>query len=394
MTIEIICFSDLVQKILSSLLSNFNNTQQDVRIYNQALIQLNNKIQEELNQKLILKAEMLFLKLIKYNITLSSELSPLLTKDFLNFEEFKMKSAEILSNIGIYTLLYGAINKESLKPITDTLLTITLKSNKPFNYEFTNMLNTHKKIEGSIILRIKNDNPNQTTNNVILNSFQIGHFDQRNALMLKLMEITWSSVLVNYLKIQKHIGKLIYASSKIIDSYLYFQIMIQSSIYTPKEINQEIDTALFLCRQELEKITKKSFEEYKQIIKDDFNKEDENLYQRADKTWKEISQATFNFRKSSFIFEQLDNIFISDLIEMFEQIFLHPRKLSIQIYKNTEIIPENSIEDYPLNFKIKSNIFHNLTEIFKNPVPMEEIFPIQRKLRKKRFDKNLMLKKY
>jgi len=108
--------------------------------------------------------------------------------------------------------------------------------------------------------------------------------------------------------------------------------LVQGSKESPEKLDEDIDSVITLVRDEVKNLTEEKLKEFKRTIEESINKKDSNLSDRTDKIWEEIKQNTLDFTYLNRLKGVLDSINKSDLIELYDSVFIsNPHKLSVQV---------------------------------------------------------------
>lgn len=108
---------------------------------------------------------------------------------------------------------------------------------------------------------------------------------------------------------------------------------------------------------------------YKNALRNQILKQEDNLSQRFNKIWYEIESNTFEFDRKNQLLKELETITLSDLQNAFDSIFYKsPKKLSLQMYAGNYNIPPTlyNTQSYGLNHSIKSTVLRSIKDLHKN----------------------------
>jgi len=108
---------------------------------------------------------------------------------------------------------------------------------------------------------------------------------------------------------------------------------------------------------------------YKNSLKNQILKPEDNLSQRFNKLWYEIESNTFEFDRKAHLLKELNTITLTELKNAFDSIFYKfPKKLSIQMYAGKYNIPSELYngQKYGLNHSLKSTVMKGLDDLHRN----------------------------
>jgi len=142
---------------------------------------------------------------------------------------------------------------------------------------------------------------------------------------------------------------------------MYFQITIQGNKESPDKMNNDIDSVILKLKENLIKFNENAMEEYKFTIRNQILKNDENLRNRFERVFEEITSNSIEFDRKLKLLNALDVITAEDIKTMFIKTFFdNPKKISLQIFSGNSTLNNNvSHELYGLNNKIMSSIIYD-----------------------------------
>jgi insulysin len=371
--INLILFSDLVQKVTEKLFYIFFNPNINENNFKTFMSLTMEEVKSFSEAQPYIKSKVYFNKIVKNNVTTNFEIiekNNANLSNLFNYSSFNSLLKNILPQISINSLFYGFFKPENLDI---TLTTIKkLKNLKMVTYsqpsedtiQILENLKSHKLISQPIIYRIKNDLASEK-NGVVQNYFQVGPRDFKRSLMMNLLEMIWGNMFYYYLRTQKQLGYIVSANKEFLDKHMYFVFIVQGNKKTPSEMNLEIDNILWRLRDKIISLTEPKFKEVVFSIKSELKKREMNMKERTNRIWTEINLNTLDFSRREKLSQEISKISKNDLIEFFDNIFIdNPQKLSIQIYPSNQVIENKSEEIYYLNSNIKYKVTSDVNVLY------------------------------
>jgi secreted Zn-dependent insulinase-like peptidase len=370
--INLILFSDLVQKVTEKLFYLFFNPSLNENNFKTFLNLTMEEVKSFSEAQPYAKSKVYFNKIVKKNVTTNFEIIKEEANLFGLFEygNFNILLKSILPNISINSLFYGYFKTENLDLTLSTIK--KLKSLKMVTYSPSNEdaiqvlenLKSHQLISQPIIYRIKNDLASEK-NGVVQNYFQIGPRDYKKSLMMNLLEMIWGNMFYYFLRTQKQLGYIVTANKEFLDKHMYFVFIVQGNKKTPADMNLEIDNILWRLRDKVISLTEPKFKEVVFSIKSELKKKEMNMKERTNRIWAEIQLNTLDFSRREKLMQEISKITKNDLVEFFDNIFIdNPQKLSIQIYPKSQVMENKSEEIYYLNSNIKYKVTSDLNVLY------------------------------
>jgi secreted Zn-dependent insulinase-like peptidase len=235
-----------------------------------------------------------------------------------------------------------------------------------------NSIHLHRRIDDQIIYQIKNE-ANNEINNGITTYYQVGPRDFQRSLSFTLIDKCIGTVFYHNLRTLQQLGYIVHAGSQLVDSILYFKIIVQGSKKTPLEVEKAINSVFLLAEEKLKKCEGNEFTLAKNSIKDILKKKDDNLKERSIKIWREIYYNTYEFDRYKMLYSHVDEIKFLDVYNLFKNIFFNnPNRITIHQYASTfdseEINSKNNFKiDYDLNKEKKILITNNINYYANQP---------------------------
>jgi secreted Zn-dependent insulinase-like peptidase len=235
-----------------------------------------------------------------------------------------------------------------------------------------NSIHLHRRIDDQIIYQIKNEAENEI-NHGITSYYQIGPRDFQRSLSFTLIDKCIGTVFYHNLRTLQQLGYIVHASSQLVDSILYYKIIVQGSKKTPLEVENAINAVFLLAEEKLKKCEGNEFTSAKKSVKDILNKKDDNLKERSIKIWREIYYNTYEFDRYKMLYNHVDDIKFEDVYNLFKNVFFNnPNRLTIHQYASTfkseEINSKKNMNiDYDLNKQKKVLITDNINYYVNQP---------------------------
>jgi len=89
---------------------------------------------------------------------------------------------------------------------------------------------------------------------------------------------------------------------------MYFILVVQGSKASPEVLNQKIDEVILQAKEIIINLNNNQLEEFKNSIKIELRKPDNNIKERSDRIWREISEGTFEFNRRETLYNELQFI--------------------------------------------------------------------------------------
>jgi secreted Zn-dependent insulinase-like peptidase len=385
--VSVNCFTDLTEKIMNIIVNEVFKFNPDSIIFDEIIEITYKRLKDNITAKPIVKnIRMFFNKLIKYNYSLYSEMLDILKKHKINpilsFQNFLNIYDNFKKDLTMTMFLYGNVDLDEVEKIVNLVKTYIYKpkaskrekgrgrelltqslstGNKNLiklnftnvnDYPLDQIVHLHRKIDEPITFQIKNDAENEV-NHAVSTFYQVGPRDLEKALYLSAMDKCLGQVFYYNLRTVQQLGYIVHAGTAHIDSVMYYRIIVQGSKKVPLEIEKSINDVFLLAKDKLT-LCKEKFEEVKLSIKDRLKKKDDNLKERSNRIWREITENTYEFNRGSELLKNVDSLEHDKLIKFFDDTFFqNPKKLTIHNYssvKYTEFRKET--QRYGLNEKI------------------------------------------
>jgi secreted Zn-dependent insulinase-like peptidase len=389
-TIGISIFSDLVVKIterLMSIIYSPNIKEADFKQYLETSI---DQLQDDIENQPFRKAQDIFKKIIKHNVSSKDDLLSLLTgtnNSTLTYADFNTSLQKILPSITLNSLFYGYLKKELLNDVVANVFNKYLGTdikevsdedvfnvNNPVEtklsiFKLSDYLHTNKIINTPLIYRTINKLPNEH-NHLVYNYFQVGIRDYKTSLVMNIMEMIWGNMFYNSLRTVSQLGYIVSANKELIDNYMYFSFIVQGGKENPANMNLEIDKVLSNLRDKIVALSEEKFNEIKTSLKNELQSKDTNLKERTQRIWNEIYLNTLDFRRKENLIQIIPEVSMNDILVAYDNIFVEkPRKISIQIYagnSDSSVVENPKDEIYYLNSNIVVKVKTDLNNILEN----------------------------
>lgn len=393
------CFTDLTEKIINIIINEIFKFNPDSIIFDEIIEITHKRLKDNITAKPIVKnIRMFFNKLIKYNYSLYTEIldifkkhkvNPILTfQNFLNiYDNFKKDltmTMFLYGNVDLYevekivnlvkTYIYkpksSKREKSKVRELVSKSLSkeiyIKLNSTNVNDYQLDQVVHLHRKIVEPITFQVKNDAENEV-NHAVSTFYQVGSRDFENALYLSAMDKCLGQVFYYNLRTVQQLGYIVHAGTAHIDSVMYYRIIVQGSKKGPLDIEKSINDVFLLSKDKLANC-KEKFNEVKLSIKDRLKKKDDNLKERSNRIWREITENTYEFNRGIELLKIVDTIEHEKLIEFFDDtFFLNPRKLTIHNYSSVKFKDfRKETQPYELNEKINIKFTTDLNVLGNN----------------------------
>ncbi len=122
------------------------------------------------------------------------------------------------------------------------------------------------------------------------------------------------------------------------------------------------------------------FNSFLSSIRNELLAKDNNLKERSDRIWTEISGNTFEFNRRDLLIKELDSIKKEEVLNIFDEIFVNsPKKISIQIFPGNSKFKISDInEDYYLNKNVKTLVTTDLNTFNSLPTLSKGLYMMKR----------------
>ena len=122
------------------------------------------------------------------------------------------------------------------------------------------------------------------------------------------------------------------------------------------------------------------FNSFLSSIRNELLAKDNNLKERSDRIWTEISGNTFEFNRRDLLIKELDSIKKEEVLNIFDEILVNsPKKISIQIFPGNSKLKISDInEDYYLNKNVKTLVTTDLNTFNSLPTLSKGLYMMKR----------------
>jgi len=248
-------FSDISNKIIDQLFNIIYKSNIDESVFQQYLQMSSDIIEGKNGEMPYLKANELFMKLVKYGVTNFRDMLDIINnsnktyteklenaknitnkfnkKGNFNYEFFKSTLNSILGSLNINSLVFGYLEENDLEIMKNNVIKFigtneskkegnNLNTNSSLSLNTFNMidyLHAHKIISQPVTFKI-NNNLKSEHNHIVENYFQVGTRDYKISLVMNIIEMVWGNMFYYYLRTIKQLGYIVSANKQIIDNYM------------------------------------------------------------------------------------------------------------------------------------------------------------------------------
>jgi secreted Zn-dependent insulinase-like peptidase len=286
------------------------------------------------------KASGLLNRALRQYSFLSSEILSQVEK--INFEDVQNYSSSLVSQIVSFRSLYvGNVHKGEVGPMIDNVLdTLNLSRlrDQPDDDETAVrpdfLIDAVVEIPQKTAVIYKGNNTNmQDTNGLIVNYYQVGVRNYTIFSSLVLLRGLLNEDAFSYLRTQKQLGYVVFASIEAFGMIDGVSFTIEGSQAPPHEMDREIETFLGIFDQKLRNMTKASFKALQRNVAMLLTEKDQKLSDKTQRYWKRIVQGDLRFDVMEELKTHILELKQKDVISIYNHIFREQaRKLSIQVY--------------------------------------------------------------
>lgn len=332
-------YNDLIERVTLEIGQTILNANISLSNFNNLLEKTQEQIESFINLQPYEKAMLIFTKIIKNNITIYSDMLELITnKTVIRYTDFEnFYKTKLTSELDIITQFYGSLEESRLNNITILLRNLTNNfalNTTLYSIETTlNNIHSHRILNSSLTYDYIND-LSMEKNYAIVNFYQIGQRDIKQSLISSLIQMSWGNLPFYILRTEHQLGYIVFAQKYLKDNYMYYIFLVQGSKERPNLMDVDIDNVISIIKTNIYNLTEVTLNEYKEIVKEELNKNDANLKERSNKMWNEIYEGSYDFERNKALLRDIDGINKDDLIEQFKRVFTQDRKISIRISLN------------------------------------------------------------
>ena len=358
-------YSDLTKKIIDSIIDIVGNdtVYMNEEKYDEVYDYVVEIIKMRKNNGPSIKSREMFEKVIKRNISLLYELESLLgqNKYKLSYAKYTNIIKSFKSSMVINTLFYGDVSYEDISSYNVSLSHLARLNTQSMNStQLMEDLLVHKEMNGSIVIRRKNDLSFER-NDIVDNYYQICHIDNTSKIVyLYLLKGIWGNIFTYFFQNENQIAFSVIDEVKVLDRMVYLHISVLGNKKNINEMNIDIDKVLLIAKSKIANMTESEFDLVLKNIKKELNVRENTLKDRANVAWSDIINGKNNFERKKELIEEIDSGYhsIEGIQSMFDNIFIeNPRKISIQLYtKENQTLLSQDKEEYYLNRTIMSSI--------------------------------------
>jgi len=283
------------------------------------------------------------------------ELEPVLPK--LNFEQFKAFVPTITQNVSADVLSHGNILKKTTVEYVNLIkdsLNLTFGPKYP-QIECAKLRRENK--QSHYIYAHGPYNPNEK-NCATHTTFEVNvDEDPKLYAMTRFYSFLANPHCFTYLRTKKQLGYIVWSSAELILGVTRFSVIVQSSEFTPNQIDVEVENFLKLFEEEnLANMSEEEFAEKRQQFILDITKKHKKLSELTSRYWYEIIRNRYEFERKQDLADEVAKLTKEDLLN-FSKTFLNKNsktrtKLSNWVYGREQKIekPEEDsliwIEDF------------------------------------------------
>ena len=169
------------------------------------------------------------------------------------------------------------------------------------------------------------------------NYYQVRHPRLQELAALEFLNMNLAVEAFSYLRSERQLGYIV--KSRVFEGYLSttgLVLIVQGSRVDPIEMDKEIEGFLRLFHAQLLNITDEEFIKMKDSLTESLSQKDDSLSERGERYFAAIKKKTYEFKKKEKIQQYMESLQKSDVINLFERIFINERsKLSIQIFRSS-----------------------------------------------------------
>ena len=240
----------------------------------------------------------------------------------ISLQDLKQFIPDLLSNLNIEALAHGNFSRSEIEQFGDLLLeklgndlkkpaekiverTINLPESKPLVYQ----------------LNITDINSSVNT------YYQAGPVNVKQTVTLDMIKTILEKPFYHQLRTIEQLGYLVWSGYRNSNNVEGMYFLIQSGVREPVYLQSRIEQFLSDFEVKLTNLSKDEFEQFKASLIKKRQEPPKKLSEATARFWDEISSAKYDFQRREKEIEALEKIKLSDVVSLFQQLFLNPNKI-------------------------------------------------------------------
>ena len=353
---KINCYSDLSEIIIQKIQQIIFYDKIEEKHFNQIKSRIPSLIAKKQSELAFRHSIDLFHKYIIENATNIDDLinTNLNLITYNNFSEFYNN---FKNNININLLIHGVTYKIQSKLLSQILYNKMINNENKIIKEIT-----QKNIKPKTVLNLYFKNTYKGESNHVTSIFyQFDKNSYKQKIYMEMFKKCIGNIFFTELRTNKQLGYIIKGMSYEIYDHLYYLIIVQGEKRYPDEIDDLINEVV---NTSINKDCSNNFIEIKNAIKYQINRNENNINERTEKIFKEITMKKYDYEKESKLNQELEMIKNYEEVKKYmKNIFVNnPRRIGIFYYANN--IDDNIINER-IQEKIKKNKKYSLNKDIK-----------------------------
>jgi len=179
---------------------------------------------------------------------------------------------------------------------------------------------------------------NDSDDNCILNYYQDGIRNTRNATLINLLNLVLDNDVYQHFRGELALGYIATSIVDVTENVIGINIIIQGSVETPDEMDQAIETFLADYVDILSALTEDDFQGLVSSLQGTLTQKVQTLEDEAESYLNKINDGTLDFNSRQEMLAVLPSLALTDLIQYYVNLFsIECKKLSIQIFSQVNM---------------------------------------------------------
>ena len=254
-----------------------------------------------------------------------SDESLLKALDALTLKEVMQFSQSLYQNINVEMLVYGNFSHKEAEALASSversLLTPTNRGDR-FDEPFRLLGDTDLVLDLDIT---HNDS-------VFVSYYQMPQTDNRSRAQYALLGRLLGTPFFSSLRTEQQLGYVVFAGPRPVEKHPGLMFVVQSPKLDPIGIEQRVNDFLTQQVTHLKQLTDDELEEYRKGLVGDLLKKDNNLEDRSNRLWGNISSGEYDFNNLKKIAKEIENMKPEDMQEALARVLENKGKLVIRSF--------------------------------------------------------------
>jgi len=328
--IKLNAFSDVFPSLLKMILEQFKSTQFTEEQFHDAKQGLVSKLYMGITEKPFMNLLKYKSKIMLENYFLEAEIYHAVNS--VSYLGFKKALENLYSPLFIESLFMGNLLPEEAKKLNQEVVKIL--GYKPIK-DHRSLQNRVLDIRGKNLVFRDHSPISHGDQGYIINSYQVGVVTVKNAGYMMILASYLNMIVYSYLRTEQKLCYFVNTGVERLMNTLALNVMVESSVLSPHEVDEQIEIALLRGEDKLKGMTDEEFGELISSLDQSLEDGLDTLGMKASKHWSHIVNQDYFFDMRERVQKYLPNLTKEGLLETFTELIRKPNKISIQLYPET-----------------------------------------------------------